>query len=487
MPVSIGPKGPAPGLKKVFVDPSKTPAPPGKPLKPGHPANPNADPGNLKVSYDAWVKAHPGQTKGQSAIDKLLGKLPKTSKSPTGSTFDPLAGMPKQTALTAYPTLDPSTIPDGSDVPNTPAHPFQPGKAQLLDPNKFADLVGAKSYQPLIDALTGQQGRLGAGVADANAMIDKSFGDASTTSLNGAQIVANSNAQSNQSLTDLAARMAQAAGGDPLAAAAVGQTTANQIGANSADAAVAGQVQAAQAAAANRDAGTAKLNYKSSTDKTIADLATALGTTRSQASQAQGKGLEEALGFNSQQQTAQQGRDVAGQEAWLAGQIAGPQITAANLANEGTRAGMKINAHNAAVNDWTNINTGKRQQYLDSVTKWTNKNVAQQMKVALAAGKTPGAELALADPSIYRGISQDLDSHFTTKGGPAVDPGTTYTQAIRQLTAAYPDSTAAAVKALALRYAQQNMPMWNKQHQKTQDKMGTTFKIVNGAPALVKK
>lgn len=437
-----------------------------------------------KKSTAAALKKKPG-TAGLTALQKLLGK--GGPKGAPGSDFDPLAGMPKQTALTAFPTFDASTLPDGSDVPDSPAHAFKSSKAQLLDPNKFADLVGAKSYAPLIAALTSQQSRLGSGVADANAMMDKSYGAASDASYKGAQIINDSNAQANQGLTDLAARLAQVAGGDPTAAAAVGQATANQQSSNTRFADVAAQAQADQAAAAQRDLGTAKLGYKASTDKTIADLASTLGQTKAQASQDQGKGLEEALGFNSQQQTAQQGRDVAGQEAWLAGQLAGPQITAGKLANEGTRAGMKINAHNVAVNDWTSINAGKRQQYLDAVTKWTNKNVAQQMKTALAAGKTPGAELALADPTVYRSVKSDLDPMFTTKSGPAADPGTVYTQAIRAIKSQYPDSSGEAIKALALRYAQGQMTMWNAQHAKGQAQSGKTFKIVNGAPALVAK
>lgn len=406
----------------------------------------------------------PGKSSsGGSWLDKYLA----SAHGSTGSSWDPLAGMPQETALTAFPTLDPSTLPDGSDVPNAPAHQFTPGKAQLLDPNAFANLVGAKSYKPLIDALSGQQSRIGSGVADANAMLDKSFGDAANSSYAGAQVVKDSNAQANQSLTDLAARMAQAAGGDPTAAAAVGQASANQQSADSRMAGVAEQAQADQAAAAQRDLGTAKLAYKSSTDKAIADLATTLGQTQAAGSQAQGKALEEALGFNSSQQTAQQGRDTAKQEAWLAGQLAGPQITAGKLANEGTRGSLMLRNHQQAVNDWTALNSSKQTQYTNAVTRWTNKNVANQMKDALMQGKRPGAEVALADPNAYRSALSDWLSQNTIKGaGPAANPATLMSTTVDQLKTEFPDSNNLAIKALAYRFVQGQLNAWNAYHPK---------------------
>lgn len=485
----------AAAVKKIIQTPGKTKVNLADPNTNPYPNDPNA-----KFVNGQWMDvATPAQKKstktalatkivkknGRSAFDTWFNK---TSPKAPGAVdpFNPLAGMPSQTPLTAYPTLDPSTLPDGSDVPDTPGHAFVQNKAQLVDPKAYAKLAGSAAYAPLIAALTSQQSRLGSGVSDANAIMDKSFGDASAASLRGAQTVTNSNNQANQSLTDLAARMAQAAGGDPTAAAAVGQATANQVGADKNFADIATQTQADQAAAAQRDLGTSKLAYKGVTDKAIADLATQVGQAKTEGSQAQAKAITDALGFNSSQQTAQQGRDVAGQEAWLAGQLAGPQITAGQLANEGTRAGLKINAHNAAVNDWTNINQSKRTQYLDAVTKWTNKNVAQQMKTALSQGKQPVAELALADPTARAAVESDVMGSMLSKNGPLANPAVMYKTALTTMKNEYPDSSPAAIKKLAQIFVNKQLPAWNTAHAAGQKNSGKSWKFTGGAFALTK-
>lgn len=468
-----GVKTATPTPKKVYT---------GTPLKPGKPAHPHADPGQLKKSYDAYVKAHPS---GSDKWAKFFKSKGPATPSDT-SAWDPLAGMPGMTELTPFPQMD-GSLPDGSRVGPDPSHPFTPGKASVLDPNKWADLMGRKSYQPIIDALQSRVGGLQSGVGQANDMLDKSFGSAATEAQAGAQRILQGTQKSNLSLTDLAARMAQAAGGDPLAAAAVGQATANQQGADTAQANVAAQAQSDQAAAAQRDLGTAKLAYKGATDSSITDLISKIGATKTEGSQAQGKAIMDALGFNSDQKTAQQGRDTSAQEAWLAGQLAGPEITAKRLQNESTRAGLKLQKHQSDVSDWTALNSATRQSYMDKVTKWTNKNVANQMKDALAAGKQPKAELALADPQAYAAAKMDIIGSSLSKNGPLVDPGKIYTTALTRMKEMYGDSQPLAIKKLAQLFAQEQINSWNSHHADAQDNSGKTWKMVNGAPALVKR
>lgn len=396
----------------------------------------------------AWVKSH--SAPGSAA---------------TG-TWDPLSGMPTSPELTPFPAFDSSTLPDGSSVPYVPGHTPPSRQAALLDPNSYASKA-MQSFAPLIKAIMGQQQSLQGGEGQANNMIDQSFGQAANSALAGAKVVGDSNTQANQSLTDLAARMASAAGGDPTAAAAVGQSTANQQGADDRLAQIDQQAQAATAAAANRDAGTAKLAYKGVTDKAISDLALQGGQAQQQASAAGQTALKDALGFNSDQQTAQQGRDTAKQEAWLAGQIAGPQIEAARLSNVASRQGLLINKDKTAVNDWTTLNNATRTKYLDSVTQWTNKNVANQMKDALVKGKTPGAEIALADPNAYHSALSDWLSQNSIKGaGPAANPATLMSSTVQQMKAQYPDSTPDARKVLAYRFVASQLNAWNAYHPK---------------------
>lgn len=402
------------------------------------------------------------------------------------STTDYLEGMPGITPMSAFPTFDYDTLNDGSAVGADPKHPFKPGVAALLDPSKWADQVGGKAYQPIIDALTKRVGGLQAGVGEANSMLDKSFGDGSTAALAGAQRIQEGTQKSNLGLTDLAARMAQVAGGDPLAAAAVGQATANQQGANTEQANIASQAQADQAAAAQRDLGTAKLAYRGATDASITDLISKTAAAKTESSQARGKGIMDALGFNSGQKTEQLGRDVSSQEAWLAGQLAGVEITKGKLGNEGMRAGLKLQKHGAQVNDWTAIESAKQTQYINRVTKWTDKNVAKRMMEEMKAGKQPKAELALADGASYDIAKQEIIGASLSKDGPLVDPGKIFNLARSRMTALYGDSDPKAIRKLAQLFAQEQINSWNAHHKDGQKVSGNTWKWVNGAPALVK-
>jgi hypothetical protein len=477
--------------------------PKGKP-PPGAPKDPNADPNHNPYPNDPQARFVNGQwidvpvkpvkktaaqvaaAKGNTEYQKWLASKKKGNQNP-GYTFDPLAGMPGNTELTPFPNFDASTLPDGSDTPYVPGHAFKQGKAGILDPKAYAHLVGSDSFKPIIDALTGQQSRLKGGIGDANSMIDKSYGQAADSSLRGAQVVKDSNAQANQGLTDLAARMAQAAGGDPTAAAAVGQAVGNQQEANTRFANIDSEAQAAVAAAANRDAGTSKLEYKGATDQAISDLAEKIGQARTQGQQAQGGAIKDALGFNSDQQTAQTSRDVAKQEAWLAGQLAGPQIEAGRLANIGTRQTLDINKNTVAVGNWQALNTAQQNKDVANWTAFGNKNLAQQVKMAMNKGNSNPIFDALTDPTgAGAAIEKDVIGSMLTKSGPGVDPGSMYSGAIKTMHKQYPDAPSSAIKILAAQFVSKQMPIWNSQHKKGQDNSGKTWKFVNGAPALVK-
>jgi hypothetical protein len=409
----------------------------------------------------------------------------KAGKKTPGGGYDPSANFPDVAALTPYPNLQ--TLPDGSEVPDTPASTFQRTSASLLDPKKFADLEGQKAYQPTIDALTGQQNRLQAGIGQANSMLDTAYGSAADASARGAQTVANSNAQANQSLTDLAARLAQVAGGDPTAAAAVGQASADTQTANTRLAGVAAQSQSDQAAAAQRDLGTAKLAYKSSTDSGIADLAQKVAAAKLGGSQDQGKAIEEALGFNSSQRTAALNRDVSSLEARTAAALAGPQITAGKLGNVVTRAGLVANKNTSAINDWKNVSDANRQNFTDKLTQILGKTQATQAAQLLDQGKKPVAELALVSPQAYAGLEADLDAHYNSKGGPIENPAATFRDVAKALHAESPDSSPAAIKALATRYVSNQLAAWNREQGAIQAKSGKTWKQQpDGSFALVK-
>lgn len=424
--------------------------------------------------------------KTQSAFDKWLNTMPKGSKAASKLPFNPLAGMPNESPLTTFPGLNMSTLPDGSDATGPTGSAPAPGSATLIDPKAYAKLAGSASFQPIIDALTSQQNRLNSGVAGADSQIDSAYGNAADQSLKGAQIVSANGQATNQSLTDLAARMAQAAGGDPTAAAAVGQSSANAESGIGALTGVAAQTQGDQAAAAARDAASAKTAYQNNVNNAVTTLAGQIGQAKSQGSQAQAKAITDALSFNSGQETDQQNRNTAKQESWLAGQLAAPQITAAQLANDSTKQGLALQKHSSAVNDWTTLNSAKQTQYTDAVTKWTNKNVAQQMKTTLQQGGTPGAELALADPTARAAMESDVMGSMLTKNGPAANPAVMYHTALTTIKNEYPDSSPAAIQKLAQIFVEKQVPIWNSQHSKGQANSGKTWKLVNGSFALVK-
>jgi hypothetical protein len=421
---------------------------------------------------------------GTSAVERYL-KSGKGGKPPADGGFDPTKDFPGAPALTAYPNLQ--TLPDGSEIPDTPADTFKRTSASLLDPRAYAKLEGSAAYQPTIDALTGQQRRLGSGISQANSMLDSAYGGAADAAYKGAQTVKDSNAQANQSLTDLAARLAQVAGGDPTAAAAVGQESANAQTDNTRFANIAAQGQSDQAAAAQRDLGIAKLGYKSSTDSAIANLAEKIGTARTAGSQAQGAAIKDALGFNSDQRTAGLNRDVASLEARTAAKLAGVQVTGGKLANEVTRAGLISGKNSSAVADWKNWNDAKQTNFLTKIQAVTDRATAEQVKQELNKGKTPMVELALGDRDAYNAISSDLNALYRNNQGPSADPGKVFTGAVGQLASQYPDASHKAVVALARRYAQGQLVQWNATHAKAQAKSKMTWKMVNGAPALVKQ
>lgn len=469
-------------------------------LNPNIPKNPYPDNPKAKFVNGKWIAPSatptgpPGPLGPQGV--KIKGKLgkyalaayfasagKKTGGKGSGDVAPDLT-LPDQPGLTAYPDLQ--SLPDGTDVPDTKAQKFTRTQASLLDPKAYAKLEGMQAFKPLIDALTGQQSRLQGGIGQANSMMDSAYGDASATAYKGAQLVKDSNAQSNQSLTDLAARLAQVGGGDPTAAAAVGQTAANQEANDSRFAGVAEQAQSDQAEAAQRDLAIAKLGYKSATDSSISDLAEKIGSAKQAGSQAQGAAIKDALGFNSDQRTASLNRDVSTLEANTAAKLAAPQITAANLANAGSRQTLIGNKNNASISDWKNLNEATRNHYLDAVQKVTDKATVEQMKQALAQGKQPVAEMALADPAAYAAVSSDLDHLFRTSTGPIANPGVVFTQAVAQMRSQYGDSSPKAIRALAQRYVQGQLAAWNSEHAKGQDNSKMTWKMVNGAPALVK-
>ena len=453
--------------------------------------DPPFTPGESKAAKNNTPPSSPAKTtankitktsKGQSAFDKwLAGKT--GGKGKNAKVTDYLAGMPGDEALTAFPSQQ--TLPDGSSVPYVPGRAFKQGSARLLDPGSYAN-DAQSAYKPVIDALSGQQSRLSGGIGQANSMIDKSFGDAADSSLRGAQVVQDSNAKANQGLTDLAARLAQVAGGDPTAAAAVGQTVANQQTADTRFANIDAEAQAAEAAAANRDAGTAKLQYKGATDQNIADLAEKVATARTQGAQAKSAALKDALGFNSDQQTAQTSRDVAKQEAWLAGQLAGPQIEAGRLANVGTRSNLIGAKNNSSLNAWSTLNTAKQNKLSADWAAFGNKTTAKQIQEEAVKGSTNPIILALTDPTgAGAAIEKDVIGSMLTNNGPGVDPGTMYKNAIKTMHLEYPDAPSAAVKTLAAQFTSKQMGIWNSQHAKGQKAYNNTWKLVNGVPKLV--
>lgn len=203
---------------------------------PNSPLNPNRSPGSGgawgpdgKVISPSKAPKKPGKNKttkpGRANINAFLASIRSQDPTSTGIPFNPLAGMPGQETLDPFPFME-GSLPDGSDIKNVNSPAAKYGKASLLDPVKFADLMGRKSYQPVIDSLSQERAGLEGGVGQANSMIDSSYGDAAKGAAAGGASILAATAQGKQSLTDLAARMAAVAGGDPTAAAALGASSA---------------------------------------------------------------------------------------------------------------------------------------------------------------------------------------------------------------------------------------------------------------------
>lgn len=461
---------------------------------PNSPLNPNRSPGSggawgpdgrLISSSDSRV-TKPGTTPGIKPSKRNKGWLDYIKSRDAGAgpgtiPFNPLAGMPGQETLDPFPTLD--TLPDGSDIQNVSSPKANFDRASLLDPNKFADLVGRKSYQPYIDALTQERTGLQAGVGQANNLIDTAYGDSANRAAAGGASILAATAQGKQTLTDLAARLAGVAGGDPTAAAALGASSAQAQTEMQGFGNIAAEGQNDMAAAAARDAGLAKLGYKGAVQSKMGDLLASIGKAKTEGSQAQGKGIMDALGFNSDQKTAQLGRDAAKQDLWFAAAQAGRALTAADLANAGTRQALKLNVRNSDINAWSALTSAKQGQYNANMQRWGNKNLASQLKAELEKGNQPPVLLALADPDARAAIGKDVLGPVMRNGSPTLDPAKMSHYIRDTLRQTYGTASVGAREALTKLFMSQIVPQWVADHPNATNK----WVLKNGEYHLVKK
>jgi hypothetical protein len=451
---------------------------------PNSPLNPNRSPGSGgawgpdgKVISPSKAPKKPGKNKttkpGRANINAFLASIRSQDPTSTGIPFNPLAGMPGQETLDPFPFME-GSLPDGSDIKNVNSPAAKYGKASLLDPVKFADLMGRKSYQPVIDSLSQERAGLEGGVGQANSMIDSSYGDAAKGAAAGGASILAATAQGKQSLTDLAARMAAVAGGDPTAAAALGASSAQAQTEMQGFGNIAAEGQNDMAAAATRDAALAKLGYRSSVDSKLGDITERIGQAKTAGTQAEGKAQMDALGFNSDQMTSQLGRDAAKQDLWLAAAQAGRQLTAADLANAGTRQTLKLNSHNAKVNDWSTLTSAKQSQYNTNMTRWGNANLAKQLKAELEKGNKPPVLLALADPDARAAIGKDVIGPVMRNGSPTLDPAKMNKYIRQTLRQTYGGSSPAARESLAKLFMSQIVPQWEADHPNATNKWVNT-------------
>lgn len=461
---------------------------------PTSPLNPNRQPQGprgpltpLKPGQKGYVA--PKRTKtgtgnknpGYSFYQKWLNSQSPAGPTPS-MTVNPLQGMPADQTLDPYPVL--GSLNDGSNVQDTKSPTFNPGRASLINPNDYAKLTGAQSYAPVIQALMLEKQRLAGGRDTALGMIDKNYGDAAAQDQAGAARLASGTAQTNQGLTDLAARMAMAAGGDPTAAAAVGKSSADAQAMNAQFSQIAQGGQADAAAAAQRDAATAKLAYMGENDNRQSDLANKIGAAKTEGQQAQGKAIMDALGFNDQMKTSQLGRDQAKQSAWLSAALAGPEITKANLGNEGLRQGLQLNAHNAEVNDWTTLTSAKQTQYQQRWSKYLGKVQAGQIVDEFKKGNVPPADMALADSGARAAVAQDVMGAITTNGIPNQNPRQTWNLINTTLRREYGTSSRKTRDILAKQFMSQALSKWNGA---VANKTHKWVMNPKGVPTLVKR
>ena len=191
----------------------------------------------------------------------------------------------------------------------------------------------------------------------------------------------------------------------------------------------------------------------------------------------------DALGFNSDQKTAQLGRDAAKQDLWLAAAQAGRQLTAADLANEGTRQALKLNKNNAEVNNWSTLTSAKQNMYNTNMTRWGNKNLASQLKTELQKGNQPPVLLALADPDARKAIGADVLGPVMRNGSPTLDPAKMSHYIRDTLRQTYGGSSLQAREALTKLFMSQVVPQWVADHPNATNK----WVLKNGEYHLVKK
>lgn len=419
---------------------------------------------------------------GRTHINKFLAGIRSRDPGNSGIPFDPLSGMPAQETLDPFPFMD-GSLPDGTNVQDVKSQKAQYGKASLLDPRKFADLMGQKSYQPIIDALTQERSGLQAGVAGANDMIDSGYGAAATRDQQGRDSILAATAQGKQTLTDLAARMAAVAGGDPTAAAALGGSSAQAQAEMQGFGNIAAEGQNDMAAAAARDAAQAKLGYQGAVNTKSGDLLEKIGQAKTSGSNAQGKAIMDALGFNSDQKTSQLGRDAARQDLYLAAAEAGRHLTSMDLQNAGTRQTLQLNAHNSDVNDWSTLTGAKQNVYAANMSRYGNAVMMKQLREEMKKGNQPPVLLAIADPDARAAIGKDVLGPVMRNGSPTMDPAKMNKYIRQTLRQTYGSSSVDAREALTKLFMSQVVPQWVADHPNATNK----WVLKNGDYHLVKK
>lgn len=427
--------------------------------------NPNAQ--GPPVPPKTTPKTTPGKNKNRDAlIAKYLAGLQNPGGANSGQLPDLSGYIPGAPDQRGY--MGP-TVPDyGQAVGNAEFPAFQGGRATSVDPKAYSRITG-EAYTPLLSQLKQQQAGYQAGLATGNKQIEGAYGSASDLAtqardriLGTGQATAAANNQANAALV-------ASAGNDPIAAAAATQANAANANLSGALSSIDAQGAADSGAAAQRQKAASLLDYGNS----VRDKTSAIGTQIGQAQLAQGqdkqKALMDALSFNDQMSTSRLNRDVTSQSAQLAARLAGGEITAQDLQNAGTRAGLSKTAIDSLMGKQSFNNDVLQNKFNNIITSVNSvaqlKALAKQTTDAggeLDYTKMPAASAASVDSTSYGNIEEQLiKPNLGADGASLVNPRKLYDQTFRALNE-MDKKTPKAVKAqLAKRLVQSTVNTFN--------------------------
>lgn len=411
--------------------------------------------GTLFHAGGPWNRAHglatvSGNASTHTPAVRANTKTAQTTNGTKGSTTANAAATANQTAVS--PTGVPATSMPNLNIPLN---------AQSLDPETYAAQQVALKYGPLLSQIASQRGALVSGLPTGLGNIDQWYGAAATQAAQGATQDQAIGQQGVQAVQDAAARLIAAYGGsaDQAASQSVATRGTGAVGLLSAQKANQAQIDNALQTGVQQTQAGAKSAYTNVNNQRINALDMQANSTE-QAQQAdQANYVTQAMQLNDQFKSAAEQRRASELSQRLSAALAGPQIQAANLANQATTSNITNNntkTQLAVTAQKAAIQNQKFNQVLAQQSQWdAHQRSVLQIKLAKqnAVAATRGTTFSqlITQPGFDKDLQGVLGSQkfSPTTGLLNVNPQAAYNSVFNQLRNMYPKADPARLRQYA--------------------------------------